>query len=81
MTDKFVSSSVEELQWNENFGVWHFYSKKTSSLGYGAITLLLQQVTINGWKWLPGPGFWNPSQKKIPKIPTQVWPVNMQMFS
>ena len=31
---------------------------------FGAITLLPQQVKINGWKWLPGPGFWKPSQKK-----------------
>ena len=30
---------------------------------FGAITLLLQQVTINGWKWLSGAGFWNTSQK------------------
>ena len=32
---------------------------------FAAITLLLRQVTINGWKWLPGPGFWNPIQQKI----------------
>ena len=32
---------------------------------FGAIILLLRQVTINGWKLLPGPGFWNPSQKKV----------------
>ena len=34
----------------------------------GAITLLLQQVTMNGWKRLTGPCFWNPSQKKINNI-------------
>ena len=32
---------------------------------FGAITLLLQQVTIDGWTWLPDLCFWNPSQKKI----------------
>ena len=31
---------------------------------FGAITLVLQQVTINGWKWLSDPCFWNHSQKK-----------------
>ena len=26
--------------------------------------LVPQQVMVDGWKWLPDPCFWNPSEKK-----------------
>ena len=41
VTDRFVRSSVEELQGNENFTVGHFYFKKTSLLGRCVYLLLL----------------------------------------
>ena len=50
-----------ETQEGSNLTRWNIQEMHFKQ--FGAITLMLQQVTINGWKQLPGPGFGNPSQK------------------
>ena len=48
---------------------------------FGAMTLLLQQVTINGWKRLPGPCFWNPSQKKNLSKIERIYQESLKVFA
>ena len=52
VSDKLVRGFVAELQEHENFSIWHFYFKKTRTLGRCDLCNLGIPSLLKYWHWL-----------------------------